>query len=411
MDIVRTVILEKVRSTRCILYNCHLITPTEEIYPGWLITSSGKIEEIGEGVKPSPASGDTDSIDVRGNYVTPGVIDTHICGLAGHDFRIGGDAFRIIADELVKHGVTGFLPTIYLTATDRTLQLLAEAEEFCKSNSFGSQILGIHLEGPYLGEKYRGLALAESLSLPSIDRDSRIFRQYPGFVRLVTLAPELPGCLQFISYLKRNGVSVAIGHSEINTTAELENAILAGLTHVTHIFNAMSVRHLKEPGVDAPGLADLACIDDRLSVSLIADGIHVCPELIRLLLKSKPQQKIVLITDSFMGTNMPEGQYTYPDGVEVLVDGGCHRTVKDGVLAGSTLTLNRAIKNMIEFTGDKLIDIIPMGTQNLAKLIGFDHRKGRLAKGMDADIAVFDKNWQALLTMISGRIVYRDLAM
>lgn len=399
---------------RYLFYNGHLVTPEHEICPGWVLTSEGKIEDIGAGVRPTPKGSFDDrdpgieNIDIRGNYLTPGVIDTHICGMLGHDFRNGGDAFQVIAHELIRHGITGFLPTIYLTATERILQLLQEAKEFCSRNTDGSQILGIHLEGPYLGKKYRGLALADSLAAPSIDRDKAIYDQFPEFVRLVTLAPELPDCLPYISYLKKNGVAVAAGHSEIDTFVELESAIRAGLTHVSHIFNAMAVRHLKEPGVDAPGLADLACIEDQLSVSLIADGIHVCPELINLLVRSKPRDKIILITDSFMGTSMPAGLYTYPDGVEVVVDGTCHRTAKDSSLAGSTLTLNRAIKNMISFTHREPADIVPMGTQNPATLIGVQHRKGTLEKGKDADIVVFDSDWNAVITMIEGRVVYRN---
>jgi len=346
-------------------------------------------------------------LDAKGGYVVPGLIDTHVCGTVGLDCRRGLEAIKGISASLVKYGVTSFLPTIIGTATSGILAWLPQVRQAQQDGTTGASILGAHLEGPYLGAKYRGLTMEEQLEMPSIERDRPIYEKHPGLVKLVTLAPELPNGLDYIRYLKEQNVVTAIGHSQIGTRTELDTAVQAGLGHVTHIFNAMQVRSLKESGVDSPGLADLAIIDDRLSVSLIADGVHVCPELIALLTQAKPHDRIVLITDCFMGTGLGKGRCTYPDGQEVVLDGSCHRTVEQGTLAGSVLTLNQAIKNVLAWTDTPLTDAVAMATINPARLIGNDSTKGALKPGMDADIAIFDRQWNPRTTLVAGEIVYQ----
>ena len=400
--------MSKIASHWC-MANAHIITPFEDLGMGWISVGDGKIQAVGKGDLPAGVrNGDhCPVVDVGGACVIPGLIDTHICGMLGSDFRQGEKAFRTIAGGLVRHGVTAFLPTVYLTATEAALGLLSEALTVSRDDVVCSQILGVHLEGPYLGRKYRGLALEELLGSPSIDRDRVLYERHPGFVKLVTLAPELPGCIEYIRFLKGQGVTVSIGHSETDTKAQLDRAIEAGVSHVTHIFNAMAVRHLKEPGVDTPGLADLSLVDDRLTVSVIVDGVHVSPELVELLVRAKPLDSIVLVTDSFLGTAMPPGSYVYPDGVRVVVDDTCHRTAEDRLLAGSILTLERAVKNLLSFTHVSVPQAVQMASYNPAKLIGVESVKGRLAEGYDADMVVVDRDWSVVMTVIQGSIAYR----
>ena len=177
---------------------------------------------------------------------------------------------------------------------------------------------------------------------------------------------------------------------------------------MTHIFNAMQVRGLRELGIDAPGFADLAIIEDRVTVSLIADGVHVCPELVNLLVRAKPHDQIVLITDCFPGTGMPNGIYTYANGVEVIVDRTCHRTIKEKIMAGSVLTLNQAVKNVIRWTTLPVTEVLPMATINPARLLGLADRKGALKPGLDADLVITDQDWNVQLTMVGGRIVHQN---
>ena len=396
------------KSSSLLLRNAHLLTPSESIRPGWLLLEEGKIADIGEGPGPPGRQEHTNVLDAGGDYVVPGLIDTHVCGMLGHDCREGAAAFSAIIRNLPAFGVTGFLATVIGTSTQAAVPALADAEEARACNHCGSQLLGVHLEGPYLGEKYRGLTLAEELGMPSVERDRPIHERFAGLVKMVTVAPELPECLEYITFLRNSGIVVAVGHTEIGTVDELDGAVAAGASHVTHIFNAMQVRGLKEAGVDAPGFADLAIIDDRLTVSLIADGVHVCPELINLLLRAKPREQIVLVTDCFLATCMPPGDYVYPDGVEVTVDGTCHRTKKGGILAGSVLTLNRAVRNVVDWTARDVTEVLPMATANAARLIGMDQRKGALRPGMDADIAVFSKDWTARCTIVGGTVVYHN---
>ena len=394
-----------------LICNGRLITPFETITPGWILVDNGKIKKIGKGNKPvnnCVKRQNIKKIDAKGNFVVPGLIDTHVCGMLGYDCREGRKAYTAIANGLARFGITGFLPTIVSSQTTDILELLSEAKQAQAIDEEASEILGVHLEGPYLGRKYRGLTLKKELAEPSIRRDTILYERFPHFIKLVTLAPELPGCLEYIRYLKKLGIVVSIGHTEINSNSDLDKAVEAGASHVTHIFNAMHIRHLKEPGVYSPSFDDLALLDDRLSVSLIADGVHVCPELINLLMRAKPHEKTILITDCFMGTAMPNGIYVYPDDVKVVVDGTCHRTVKGQLLAGSILTLNRAIKNIIDWTSLPVSEILPMATYNPAKLLGLHNKKGALKTGMDADIVIFDREWNVQHTFLAGRIIYQS---
>ncbi len=394
-----------------LIHNARLVTPFEEISAGWIRVDGGTITEIGQGSAPTGQTRPEEKlelIDAKSSVVIPGLIDTHVCGMLGHDCREGFKAFGFIAQGLARFGVSGFLPTLLSSATSESARLIDDARQAQGEYRRGAEILGVHIEGPYLGCKYRGLTLQEELAKPSISRDRVLYEKYPGFVKMVTLAPELPGGEEYVKYLKQQQVVVSIGHTEIGSLAELDTAIRAGASHVTHIFNAMRVRGLKELGVDSPGFADLAIIEDRLSVSLIADGVHVCPELIKLLARAKAHDKIILMTDCFMATGLPSGNYTYANGVEVFVDGTCHRAVKDKILAGSVLTLNRAVKNMLDWTDLAITEVLPMATYNPARLIGLQDRKGSLEGGKDADLAIMDEDWDAQLTMVGGRIVYRS---
>ena len=397
---------ETARRQAHLLHNAHLVTPDESISPGWLLVEGDRIEDLGGGPGPRRAPAGARTLNVEGGYVVPGLIDTHVCGLLGRDCRDGAEAVAAMARGLVRFGVTGFLPTIIGTFIDGIAVWLEGISALPASLDGAAKILGTHLEGPYLGARYRGLTLAEELDAPCIERDRVIYDRFPGLVKMVTMAPELPNSLAYIEYLAGRQAVAAIGHTEIASRDELDAAVAAGASHVTHIFNAMQVRTLKEPGVDAPGFADLALIDNRLTVSLIADGVHVCPEMIDLLLRAKGYGKVVLVTDCFMGTGMPAGIYTYPDGVEVVVDGACHRTRKEHLLAGSVLTLNRAVRNVMAWTDVPVTQAVAMATANPARLIGLAGRKGRLRPGMDADLAVFDREWTPQWTMVAGKVVF-----
>jgi len=391
-----------------LIWNGRLVDPYEIIEPGWVLVENGTIKELGQG-KPAQderIGRNITQIDAQGNYIVPGFIDTHVCAMLNHDCRQGRKAYLVIAEGLLKYGITSFLPTIIATPAEEMVDLIAQAKKVQEESNLGSEILGVHLEGPYLGEKYRGLTLSEQLREPNAQRDKDLYEAIPGFVKIMTLAPELPGCLAYIRYLKEQGVVSSISHTEIDNMADLNDAIEAGASHVTHIFNAMELRGLKEAGVDSPGFADLAIIEDRLTVSLIADGVHVCPELINLLVRAKDHDKIVLITDCFMATGMPEGIYTYPDGQDVIMDGTCHRTVEGKILAGSILTLNRAVKNVIDWTGLPVTEVLPMATANPARLIGVDDKKGALKPGLDGDIVIADEDWNAIKTIQAGKVVF-----
>jgi len=392
----------------CLVCNGRLVTPFEEIERGSLWLRGGKIEKVwreGEPAEGGPP-GDVRRLDAAGRHVIPGMIDTHVGGMLGCDCREGREAFETIATGMPRYGVTSFLPLVYEMVPSNAVALVGDAKDVADSEGKKAEILGVHVEGPYFSEKYRGALRKEALAEPSIERDRVLYETYPGFVKLLTMSSEVPGGLEYIRYLVSVGVTVSLGHTEVGEWDELKQAVDAGARSVTHIFDAMQVRRLKELGVDSPGFADLALIEDRLFVSLIADGVHVCPELINLLVRAKAHDKIVLATDCFIGTGMPNGIYTYPNGMKVRVDGTCHRRVTDNGLVGSVLTLDRAVKNMLAFTGLSLTDVLPMATINPARLIGVDDRKGSLEEGKDADVAIVDDDGRVVTTLVAGRVVY-----
>lgn len=340
-------------------------------------------------------------IRVSGGHIWPGLVDIHIHGIGGYDVTDGdAGALTAMAEQLARHGVTGFLATTMAAGYPELIRV-CRAVRLMETGSSprGADFLGIHLEGPWIAGKYKGAQREEVITLPSLDAARQLYEEAGGWLRLVTMAPELPGALEVIEYFTSVGVRTAAGHSAARYE-EVQQAVSRGLTHVTHCFNAMAGLHHREPG-----LVGAALVDHRLTAELIADGIHVHPAVMRLLYRMKGRERLALVSDGLPVTGLAAGSYRQ-GGRVITVQNGEAR-LADGTLAGSTLTLERAVGRMVEDCRVPLHEAVGMASTVPAAIAGYGHRKGRLAAGYDADMAVVTRDYRVELVMVRGEIVYR----
>jgi N-acetylglucosamine-6-phosphate deacetylase len=368
------------------------------IEQGVVVTEGKTIVFVGEEREYRP-TGDEVLLDYSGHWVIPGMIDLHVHGGAGFDVMDGSpEAIREISKNLCRYGVTGFLPTTMTAPFEliaRALEAIAEVEpgEY-------AQILGVHLEGPWINPKHKGAQREEDIQPPSLQQAEAILEQSGGGLRMVTIAPEMPGALEVISELSGRNVICSIGHSDA-TWEEVQRAVEAGATHFTHLFNAMRGLHHREPGVVGAALQLRQC-----SCDIIADLVHVHPAAIKLVYNSKGREKLLLISDGMRAVGMGDGAFEL--GGQTVHVHKCIARLGDGTLAGSTLTLDRAVKHMVEEVGVAVEDAVFMAATAPAEKLGIADRKGSLAAGKDADLAVLSNRFQPLLTMVNGKIAYQE---
>ena len=333
--------------------------------------------------------------------LVPGFIDEHMHGINGYDVMDGSiETLRKIAEEVAKEGVTSFLATTSTASIQKTIETLHAVKTFKElDNSCYAEIIGAHLEGPFLSKTYQGAQLGEYIINPSISLMKEFIIESGNIVKLVTLAPEEENGLDLIKYLKEHNIITSIGHSN-STYRIVEQSIKNGLTSVTHTYNAQKPVHHREVGV-----VGAAMLFDELYTELICDGIHVSSPAVNLLCKNKPLDKIVLITDSLPEKGLKDGVYLDND-QEIYVKNNELR-LKDGTLAGSCLTMNQAIKNIINFTGVNLIDAINFATANPAKNLNIFDKVGSIKVGKLANFAVIDKELNIYQTIRCGNIIYK----
>jgi len=369
---------------------------------GGVFMEEGVIKDIFENDQEGKYSGVENICFPPLCHLIPGMINIHIHGGNGGDVMDGDmGALRKIAASAAASGVTSFLATTMTEEITNIERALETVKEYINQQETmpGARIIGVHMEGPFLSPEKKGAQRADLMRVPDID----LFRRWQEIsgdsVRVVTIAPELDKGLVFIEYLKNHNVIASIGHSD-GSYEEAEAGIAAGAGQGTHLFNAMRGIHQR-----APGTAGALLLDDRVTTELIVDGIHLHPAIVRLVLKTKGREKLILITDGIRATGLADGEYEL-GGQKVTVGNGAARLV-DGTLAGSILTMNEAARNTISFTGCGWDDIIVMTSENPARQLGLFDRKGSIAKGKDADVTVVDDKWQILLTVSGGRVVYR----
>lgn len=379
---------------RTLIVGGTLLTPHENLPGRSLVVEGGRIAEIAAG---QLAAGPDDLVvDARGGWVTPGLIDVHVHGALGHDpMQASHAAIHGMARFFAQHGVTTYLPTTLAATREQTLQAVQSLAD-CPQPSDGSHHLGVHIEGPYLNPEHRGAQPVEQLR----DADPDEYRAWldTGAVRLVTIAPERPGAMAFIEMAAAQGVEFAIGHSGASYEQVLQAAD-HGLRQATHTFNGMLGLNHRTPGTVGGVLTD-----DRIYAQVIADGVHLHPAVVKLIVRAKGTGRTILITDAISPTGLPDGEYQLT-GLKITLQDGISRTAAGG-LAGSTLTMDAAVRNAMQFAGIDPQQALAMATSTPAEAMGWSGRKGALAAGADADVAIFDDQWEVQMTMVAGRIVY-----
>jgi N-acetylglucosamine-6-phosphate deacetylase len=384
-----------------VLINGNIFEERKQIPSGFIRIINSVIEDIGEMSEYVPIS-DEIVFDVQGMTVIPGMIDLHIHGTTGSDVMDGEvKALETMCKSLPQEGTTSFLATTITQSDDEITKALRNVAAYMKGcqKSGQSEILGVHLEGPFINPEMAGAQPIEYVITPQIPLFEKWQQIAEGNIKQVTMAPELNGGLELVHYLKQTGVIVSIGHSNA-TYNQVREATLAGATQITHLFNQMKGLHHREPGV-----AGAALLTPELYAELIVDGIHVCPEMVHLAFKNKTSEKLILITDSIRAKCLKNGHYDL-GGQTVFVQEG-KAELANGTLAGSVLKMSHAIKNILGFVQEcNLRDIIKMTSYNPAKQLNMLDRKGRICKGKDADLVVLGKEYEVIMTFCRGKLAY-----
>ena len=379
---------------RSLLTAAALVLPERVLPDPWLLVEDGIIHSFGTPADGLPAH--QQRHDLPGALLAPAMLDIHVHGAAGHDVIEGtADGISHVSRYLATRGVGAWLPTTVTAPVDDILRALDGLATLIEQGTLpGAQPLGIHLEGPFLSHAKRGVHPPAQLQPPSIPLFDRFWQAARGAIRLMTIAPELPGALELIAHATALGVRVSLGHSDA-TAVETRSGIAAGGRSATHTYNAM-----RGLGHREPGMLGVVLDDSNLFAEIIADGIHVDPIAVRLFYKAKGAARAILITDGMSATGMPDGRYKLGGFDVEVADGRC---THDGVLAGSVLTMDRAVRNFANFTRAPLATVIRLATANPASLTGFSDRHGVIAAGRRADLIALSPEGQLAATCIAGR--------
>jgi N-acetylglucosamine-6-phosphate deacetylase len=387
--------------TRLAVLGGIVVTPTVAIENGLVLVEDGLITYAGTSREAEPEPG-SNIIEAYGKLVLPGLIDTHVHGSHGDDVMLDGpEGIRRISAALLRYGTTSYLPS---TVSGRHEDLLRALESCVKAEANpkpSAEIIGVHVEGPFININKKGAQPEVGVREPDLDQCREYLRAAPGRVKIMTLAPELPGGLELIRLLVENGVVASLGHSEADYETALAG-IEAGATHATHLFNAMPALHHRKPNITT------ACLNEpAIRAEIVPDGIHVAPEMVRLAAKLKGRDGLIIVTDAMAAVGCPDGTYHLGDN-EVRVDGE-RCTLIDGVtIASSMLTMNRAVGKAAAFAGLDLVDAAYMASLLPAKICGVADRKGSLEIGKEADIAVLNQDFSAHVTIRAGEIAFRS---
>jgi N-acetylglucosamine-6-phosphate deacetylase len=367
------------------------------IIEGYVLIEDGTIAALGEGRPEKPPG--VAVFDGRGLFCSPGFIDLHNHGRLGADVMDGKAALETIAGDHIRHGVTGFLAGTSSRAWEETLESVKRMASYCAGDQGDrSRCLGIYSEGAFFSMEKRGAHNPKYLRDPRKEDVDALLDAGGGFIKILALSPELPGAFDAIAGLKKAGVVVSAAHSNA-ALAEAREAVNRGITHSTHTFNGMRSFHHQEPGI-----AGVVLQDDRVSCELIADGIHVHPVALSLVYRIKGPGRVVLVSDSVALNGLPDGRYT-AEGLGITVVDGIIRLEEDGRLAGSSLNLDRAVYTMISKAGVPLCDAVRMASANPARILGLENRKGSIAVGKDADLALFDGRISVQEVFLGGKRV------
>ncbi len=376
------------------ILGANLLTPEATLPNHALVIENGQIASISS----IPIELDAPTLNARGFTVIPGLIDIHTHGGDGADtMDATPEAIYTIARFLARHGVTSYLPTTITASAESTRKAIANLHNLPQPED-GAQHLGVHLEGPYLCHEQRGAQPEAYLRNPDPAEYADWFSD--DFVLLITLAPELDGAEELIRRATTAGVEIALGHTAADE-ATTRSAINLGAKQATHVFSGMPAFHHRLLNVLA-----VALTDDRLYTQVIVDGIHIHPDVVRMLTRIKSPRRLILISDSIRAAGLGDGEYDL-GGETVRVQNGVPRRAYDGGLAGSTLTMDAALRNVMKFSNLSLAEALPMATSVPAEAMGWSGRKGVIRMGADADLVFLDEKFNVCLTMVRGQVMYQ----
>jgi len=403
---------------RVVLLNGKLITPFREIEKGFVLIGEDLIEKIGtmdEIIIPEGSK----IIDVQGLYISPGFIDSHLHGAFGGSVMSATEKdLRLMAQGLVKCGTTSFIPTTLSAPWEKVVKAVDCISQTMKKDLQGARILGIHIEGPYISLEQKGAQNPEHIYPPNPEQYIPLLDKYPNILR-ITAAPEIPGGLELGQELKRRNIVAAIGHSNA-TYPQVLQAVENGYSHVTHMFSAMSgIQRIK--GYRISGVIESTLLLDELTTELIADGHHLPPSLMKLVLHCKGIGKVCLVTDSMQAAGLGPGKYEL-GGLEVIVESEIPeefeiqtqennyvaKLIDRSAFASSVSTMDKLIKNMVKQGDLSIRQAVQLATYNVAKIHYLENKIGILAENKKADITVFDEGINVKMSIVEGKVVYES---
>ena len=361
-----------------------------------ILTEDGMIRQIGSNLEADGA----EVFDVSGYRIVPGFLDVHTHGAVGVDVNAAEpEDIEKVCRFQASQGTTGWLGSVLTDTREQTLWCIEQFKQWEKLEHQGAELLGIHLEGPFLSPDYKGAMPEHLLQKPNLELLKEYQKAAEGRIRYITVSPELDGMVDFIAEIGKLGIVTAIGHSgaDYETT---QAAIANGAEGATHTGNAMKLLHQHFPAIWGAVLEN-----DRVFCEIICDGRHLHPATVRLIIKTKGLDRVVAITDSIMAAGLPDGKYKLGVNDVVVVDGDA-QLANGGSRAGSTLTTGQALKNLLKFTGRPLEEIIPMLTENPAKLIRVSDRVGYIEPGREANLVALDEECNVCRTYVKGMLVY-----
>lgn len=383
-----------------LIYNAHIYGANRDWCPGWLATQGNQIQLMGAGNPPEfPEKSFARVIDAKGQILLPGFIDIHAHGAMGQEAMDASEAgLQKMAEFYASHGVTAFLPTTWTATSDAIKKVVNSVSKMMGPVSKGSTILGVHLEGPYINPARAGAQ--DSALIHQADMAEAMELINSGIVRLIAVAPEFSENEWFINECIRRGITISVGHSAA-TYEQVKKAVQQGITHATHTYNAMTGLGHREPGTVGAVMTfpEILC-------ELICDNIHVHPAAQKILIDAKTPAGVILVTDCIRGTGLPEGDYPIDNRTITIKDGIAK--LPDGTIAGSILTMERALKNALSASQRFLSEIWPMTSLNAARNIGISAHKGSLEVGKDADLVLLNDALEVQFTIAEGRIIFEQ---
>lgn len=390
---------------KTVFYNAKIIRGGS-IISGHAAIADGLVFKVGEGLPGEEFKG-WEQVDLKGDYLSPGFIDTHCHGGGGHDFLDGSvEAIVGAARAHMEHGTTTIAPTSLSCADEDLFAFFENYKKALLVTERMPNLMGIHLEGPFFSVEQAGAQPPHYLKNPTIEYAEEVLRRAEGNIIRWSMAPELPGAMETGDWLSEHGVMISIAHTDAEYPV-ISEAVQHGFTHMTHFYSGMGMLRRRN-AFRVLGAVECGYLFDELNIEIIADGMHLPPELLKLILKCKPNDKITLVTDSMRGAGMPDGPSVLgnmKDGVPVMLDGGIAKLLDLSAFAGSVATTDRLVRVMVKQAGLSVPEAVAMITENVARQYAIWDSVGSIDPGKRADLVVFDDNINVSRVYVRGNQV------